>query len=250
MIPSNPTNSQPFIYRIFDSLGIAHLVAPVDHTHSQSEVSGLTSALAQKSDTNHTHAIIDAGEAIVKVEGSGDVTMTGERINFAIDNEETVTVDDSNIENLSRALQEPDSTPTTNSDKLVTSGGVKTALDAKQDVLTFDTKPKSNSTNPVTSKGIKAALDELPHWEVISNNVVLGNGGANCYGDNAFIGISTDMVYVGAQLRLVRVSGNTTYSGPYYGSVVQIGTGPLFIETTMSHFYNMGGTIYELAVLQ
>lgn len=54
-----------------------------------------------------------------------------------------------------------DSTPTSNSTNLVTSGGVKTELDAlttglagKQDTLTFDTTPTSGSTNPVTSKGV------------------------------------------------------------------------------------------------
>ena len=52
-----------------------------------------------------------------------------------------------------------DTTPTANSNKPVTSAGIKTALDVKQDSLTFDTTPTENSTNPVTSGGIKAALD-------------------------------------------------------------------------------------------
>lgn len=50
MTPSNPTNSQPLIYRIADALGVFHLVAPVNHTHAQSEVEGLTDALAAKQD--------------------------------------------------------------------------------------------------------------------------------------------------------------------------------------------------------
>lgn len=48
MTPSNPTNSQPLIYRIADALGITHLVVAVNHTHAQSEVEGLESALAGK----------------------------------------------------------------------------------------------------------------------------------------------------------------------------------------------------------
>lgn len=52
-----------------------------------------------------------------------------------------------------------DGTPTASSTNLVASGGVKTALDAKQDSLTFDTTPTANSTNPVTSNGVKVAVD-------------------------------------------------------------------------------------------
>ena len=196
MNPSNPTNNQPFIYRIFDSLGIAHLVAPVDHTHSQSEVSGLTSALNGKQNT----------------------------LTF-------------------------DSAPTADSNNPVTSGGIKTALDTKQNTLTFDNTPTASSTNPVTSGGVKAAIDKLPHWVVISNEIVLGDG-TNRYDDHTFVNVSIDMVYPGAQLRLRRVRGNTTYSGPYYGSVVELFSQPDRIRTTMSNFSQMSGTIYELAVLQ
>lgn len=52
MIPSNPSNSKPFIFRFFDSLGIAHLCAALNHTHSQSEVDGLTTALAGKASSS------------------------------------------------------------------------------------------------------------------------------------------------------------------------------------------------------
>lgn len=36
---------------------------------------------------------------------------------------------------------------------------IKKALSTKQDTLTFDTTPTTNSTNPVTSGGVKTALD-------------------------------------------------------------------------------------------
>ena len=51
MTPSNPSNSQPLIYRIMDALGVSHLVACINHTHEQSEVDGLVSALAGKQAT-------------------------------------------------------------------------------------------------------------------------------------------------------------------------------------------------------
>ena len=47
MNPSNPTNSQPLIYRIADALGVFHLVAPVDHTHTYAEVPGLQDDLSE-----------------------------------------------------------------------------------------------------------------------------------------------------------------------------------------------------------
>ena len=59
MTPSNPTNSQPLIYRIADALGVFHLVAPVNHTHAQSEVEGLETALAGKMQ----HKTIDSAPA-------------------------------------------------------------------------------------------------------------------------------------------------------------------------------------------
>lgn len=51
-----------------------------------------------------------------------------------------------------------DSTPTASSNNPVTSAGIKTALDTKQNTLTFDTTPTSGSTNPVTSEGIHTAV--------------------------------------------------------------------------------------------
>lgn len=54
-----------------------------------------------------------------------------------------------------------DSTPTASSTNPVTSGGVKTALDAKQDALIFDNEPTAESTKPVTSGGVYEAVSEL-----------------------------------------------------------------------------------------
>ena len=57
------------------------------------------------------------------------------------------------------SAQAVDSTPTASSNNPVTSGGVKAALDAKQNTLTFDNTPTAGSTNPVTSGGIKTYVD-------------------------------------------------------------------------------------------
>ena len=118
MEPSNPTNGQPFIYRIMDALGVNHQVVPVNHTHR--ELVGQTVSI-----------VINGHEIELKV---------------------------SDIPNILRAISDPDSMPTANSDKLVTSGGVKAALDGKQGTLTFDTTPTAGSNNPVTSGGVEKAI--------------------------------------------------------------------------------------------
>ena len=50
-------------------------------------------------------------------------------------------------------------TPSDSSTKIVSSVGIKTALDGKQNTLTFDSAPTEGSANPVTSGGVKTALD-------------------------------------------------------------------------------------------
>lgn len=59
----------------------------------------------------------------------------------------------------------PDSSPANGSAKPVTSGGVYTALQGKQNTLTFDNAPTQNSDNPVKSGGVytsvKAVSDAL-----------------------------------------------------------------------------------------
>lgn len=52
-----------------------------------------------------------------------------------------------------------DTNPTSGSENYVSSGGVYTALQEKQNKLTFDTTPTAGSSNPVTSGGVKTALN-------------------------------------------------------------------------------------------
>lgn len=198
MIPSNPTNQQPFIYRVADAAGVFHLVAPVDHTHTISEVAGLESALSTinttlsakanasevntaleskanasdvqtalegkqntltfdstptanstnpvtsggvkaaldgKAEQAHTHSAIGdegssitVGEGEINIELSDPVTHSGGELNITV----------SKLPNLLRAINNPDTAPTANSTNLVTSGGVKAALDGKPSV--YDTE--------------------------------------------------------------------------------------------------------------
>ena len=54
-----------------------------------------------------------------------------------------------------------DSAPTASSANPVSSGGVYTALAGKQNALTFDDAPTANSSNPVKSGGVKTAIDAI-----------------------------------------------------------------------------------------
>ena len=177
MLPSNPDNQQPLIYRIADAAGVFHLVAPVDHNHTMSEVAGLESALAAKANAaavetalagkmdkktidsapiaNSTNLVTSGG---VKAALDGKRNLVGQTISFVINGQE-IEIESSDVPNLIRALSNPDTTPTADSNNLVTSGGVKAALDGKQDILTFDSTPTEGSTNPVTSGGVKTVLE-------------------------------------------------------------------------------------------
>ena len=187
MTPSNDPNGKPLIYRIADALGVFHLVAPVNHTHSASEVEGLVSALAAKAAkvsgaTNNNLAALDAngdlkdsghgvtdsvsygssslitsGGVHTALQGKADknkISETAENGAYAMVEAETTdkgqltiglkdagdsstdytSLTKANIGNLKRALLDPDRTPTLNSNKLVTSGGVKAALDNKSSI--------------------------------------------------------------------------------------------------------------------
>jgi hypothetical protein len=173
MTPSNPDNQQPLIYRIADALGVFHLVAPVNHTHAQSDVEGLESALAAKANASDVQTALEGkqnnltfdatptegstnpvtsggvktaldgkanvlhGHTSIQDEAdakSASVIASEDTVNIEVRNEEgggECAIKPSNIGNLIRALSNPDTTPTANSTKLVTSGGVKAALDGK-----------------------------------------------------------------------------------------------------------------------
>ena len=192
----NPSNTQvtPEIKKVIDSNGDGHTVIPTPHTHAQSEVSGLSAALAGKqntltfdstpttgstnpvtsggvktalngkADVGHVHDKIQDEDVRAKVEcGTVGNTDAG-KIKLSVEDSEgeaqTAEITASNIDNLKRALSDPDSTPTSNSTNLVTSGGVNTALNGKMDNKTIDASPTSNADHLVSSKGVKNALEK------------------------------------------------------------------------------------------
>ena len=82
---------------------------------------------------------------------------------------------DANTNDWTVTTQALDTAPTAGSTSPVTSGGIKTALNTKQDKLTFDTTPTLNSDNPVTSGGIKAALDNKQNTLTFDNTPTLNS---------------------------------------------------------------------------
>ena len=67
-----------------------------------------------------------------------------------------------------------DPAPTSGSTNAVSSGGVYTALQGKQDTLTIDSTPASGSTNPVTSGGVYTALEDKPDLLIVEATEVAG----------------------------------------------------------------------------
>lgn len=185
MTPSNPSNQNPFILCIMDALGIPHQVAPLEHTHTYAEVTGLqgelnelwaglgekagqeamTEALAAKQDaltfdttpTEGSTNPVTSGGIKAALDGKAPNNYVGTMlartisgvgttkvyianpedrglvIRFSIEKEGEeeleAEINENNIGNLIRALVSPDATPTADSDNLVTSGGVKAAID-------------------------------------------------------------------------------------------------------------------------
>ena len=117
-----------------------HQVAPVNHTHKGDEVTGITHI---GEDTTEYTAGITASEGTIHMEVADHGTGGGGG---------EVEIDHTNIGNLIRALQNPDSAPTKNSDKLITSSGVFNIL---QNFVVV----KESSAFPITGK--QSVLDSL-----------------------------------------------------------------------------------------
>ena len=147
MTPSNPSNSQPLIYRIADALGVFHLVAPVNHTHAQSEVEGLADALAAKANTADVTAALAAKNSINQVDDDDnqeshlDAVAEDDDVYFKFqlkngNTEKQVLLTVSKMDNFARAISNPDSAPAASSNNLITSGAVAAALERSVSVMT------------------------------------------------------------------------------------------------------------------
>ena len=87
---------------------------------------GVKAALNTKANANHSHDSISSDE-------DNSVSVSDGAVIIELNDGETggeLEIPVEKLDNLQRAINNPDSTPTANSDNLVTSGGVKAAIDA------------------------------------------------------------------------------------------------------------------------
>lgn len=137
--------------------------APFVHHHSTIGINTLQS----QSEIN----VYDYGDITIFADGpsTGSLTIS---IGDGGTLMKSATITTSNMDNLNRALQDPDTTPTVDSDKLVTSGGVYTALQSKA---------SASSVSTLTSdvNRISTLLDEVVRRtdeDAFENLVPGGNG--------------------------------------------------------------------------
>lgn len=124
---------------------------------------------ADKATTLSGYGIIDA---YTKTETNDAITAEIEKLDFsdsATAGSYVTAVSEADGK-ISVTREAADVTPTANSKKMLTSGGAKTALDAKQDTLTFDNAPTEDSDNPVKSGGVYAANEALTNK--LNNEIV------------------------------------------------------------------------------
>ena len=140
--------------------------------------------------TAHTHDRIQNEDLCAEVEcGTVGSTDVG-KIKLYVENSEgegqTAEITASNIGNLKRALQAPDSIPIANSNNPVTSGGVKAALDGKADqvhthsaigdegssITVGDGEINIELADPVTHSGgeLNITVSKLPNLQRAINN--------------------------------------------------------------------------------
>lgn len=145
-----------------------------------------------------------------------------------------------------------ESTPTTGSSKLVTSGGVKTALNGKMDNKTIDQTPTAgNTTHLISSDAVYEALKDMAKWETVVQ-VNLGQGGTDVYNQYGILvrdNIGDFFLY--RQIRLVPIGGSDSICE--YGAVKSIGTGPYYIISDID-VYSIASThrtsTFDLQILQ
>lgn len=125
-----------------------------------------------------------------------------------------------------------DVTPTANSTKMLTSGGAKTALDAKQDELTFDNAPTENSNNPVKSNGIYIANRNI--YEVMGKN---GAKNKEPFDIDVAKALNTTGTWTGNSYEL----NGITFAFADDGKVTVSGTASALCSITISGNYDLNG---------
>lgn len=173
----------PEIKNIADNNGDKHTVIPTPHTHSKDEVAGLENFINTHSHMINKHNV----DAYAYVDVQADTDNGKAKIELGIEDTSEleflrkIAITWENIKNFARALLDPDTTPTANSDKLVTSGGVKAALDNKTNLTQADI----DSIVEVEVKHV--GDDEYDQAKVIGRNRIVIGVGADAEDGSAII---------------------------------------------------------------
>lgn len=163
-------------------------------------------ALEDKADKATTLSGYGISDAYTKTETDAAITAEIEKLDAsdsAVAGSYVTAVSEADGK-ISVTREAADETPTANSKKMLTSGGAKAALDAKQDTLTFDDAPTENSDNPVKSGGVYASEQSIN--KVINAN--WSDGGKNLWANGDISGTA----YVSVSLKNPLPAGSYTFS--------------------------------------
>ena len=182
--------------------------APTQNSSNPVTSSGVYTALSSKQDTLSAGSNITISGGVISATDTTYTAGTGISITSGVisaTGSSSVTIDD---------------VPTQNSTNAVSSGGVYTALAAKQDQLLIDVNPAQNSYHPVSSGGVYNALaskqDALTAGTgiSISSGVISATGGGggscNCADDIASLQNAIDLINVKCSVLESKIESNST----------------------------------------
>ena len=157
----NPSNTQvtPEIKKVIDSNGDGHTVIPTPHTHDQSEVRGLTTALAAKADTSTVNAALNGKASVAQVNAKASKVSGAVSGHFAgLDSNGDLTDSGVSAASFSNRVAAGTNGSIIVADASGTIGRSPKTIADLMPATTIDSTPTLNSTNLVTSGGVYSAL--------------------------------------------------------------------------------------------
>lgn len=129
-----------------------------------------------------------------------------------------------------------DTTPTANSTKPVTSGGLKAELDKKlptyaNGASSWDTAPTANSTKPVTSGGLKTQFNTITNESTDMNNIL---GAKNLCPNNASTVTQNGVTYTINSNGSVKIAGTATANNSIILGLATLPKGTYMLTTGQS----------------
>lgn len=221
---------------------LAFDTAPTSGSTNPVTSNGVYNALLNKANNSTTlegYGIIDAytsdetDVAIAAAVGnldSSDSEETGKYVTAVSETDGIITV----------SKEAGDTTPTSASEKMITSGAVFTALAGKQDTLTFDAAPTSNSSNPVTSAGVYTALSTKVNASAIGSSGGVAELDANGKVPSSQLPSYVDDIVEG----YYRTSDGKFYKESAYETEIEGETGKIYVSLDTNLPYRWTGSTF------